>query len=123
MPETEAGKTTYRQIVEPAARSFGFTCVSAQSIFSTRHVMAGIWEQSNRAHLVIADLSGKDPDVFYLAGICHGLEKEVILMAREPEDIPFDLRSPSHVIYSDSTLAEGLAAREKLAAVIRQVLC
>ncbi len=115
-------KAVYRQIVKVAAESFGFSCISAQSIFSTRNVMEEIWEQLNQARLVIADLSDKDPDVFYLTGICHGLEKEVILMARKPEDIPFDLRGPSHVIYSDETFADGLQARQKLIDVIGQVV-
>jgi ActR/RegA family two-component response regulator len=122
MAAAGAGKAAFQQIVKVAAESFGFSCVSAQGIFSTRNVMEEIWEQLNRARLVIADLSDKDPDVFYLTGICHGLEKEVILMARNPGDIPFDLRGPSHVVYSDKTLARGLKAREKLTTVIAQVM-
>ncbi len=122
MSLTRSGKRAYRQIVSVAAGDLGLTCVSAQSIFSTKHIMVEVWEQLNKARLVIADFSDKDPDVFYLTGICHGLEKDVIFLARKPEDIPFDLRGPSHVIYSDQTFAKGLKARQDLAAVIRHVL-
>jgi len=122
MSVTDSGKRAYQQIVSVAAREFGLTCVSAQSIFSTKHIMVEIWKQLNKTRLVIADLSDKDPDVFYLTGICHGLEKDVIFLAKKPGDIPFDLRGPSHVIYSDQTFAEGLKARKDLATVIQQVL-
>ncbi len=122
MSALDERKSLYHQVVSVSVRPFGFSCISAQGIFSTRNVMEEIWRQLNRAHLVIADLSGKDPDVFYLTGICHGLGKDVILMAREPGDIPFDLRGPSHVIYSDNTLAEGLKTRQKLTAIIEQVV-
>jgi ActR/RegA family two-component response regulator len=116
---SQPGKRTFRQILSPAAQEHDLTVVSAQGIFSTRHGMVEIWEQLNRARLVIADLSDKDPDVFYLTGLCHGLGKDVILMARKPEDIPFDLAGPSHVIYSDRTFADGLKARKDLSSAIQ----
>lgn len=122
MSITEEKKALYNDIVKVAANSLGFACISEQGIFSTRNMMEEIWAELNRARLVIADLSHKDPDVFYLTGICHGLGKEVIMMARKPEDIPFDLLGPSHVIYSDQTFADGLKTREKLTAVIEQVI-
>jgi hypothetical protein len=41
----------------------------------------------------VADLTGKNPNVFYEAGIAHTLGREVIQIAHSMDDIPFDLRS------------------------------
>ncbi len=42
--------------------------------------------------LVIADLSGQNPNVFYEVGIAHTLGKPVLLLSQSIEDVPFDLR-------------------------------
>jgi len=122
MPPTDLGQRAYEHIIKKVVADSGLACLDAQSVFSTKHVMDEIWEQLNRACIIIADLSGKDPDVFYLTGMSHGLEKKVILLARSEEDIPFDLRGPSHVFYSDQTIQKEKETREKLDRVLRQLL-
>ena len=44
------------------------------------------------ADLIVADLTGQNPNVFYEVGIAHTLEKPVLLLSMSIEDIPFDLR-------------------------------
>jgi CheY-like chemotaxis protein len=121
IPDTEAGKLTYKHIIEKVAREHGLTCMSHQTVFSTGPVMDEIWAQLNKAHIIISDLSGKDPDVFYLTGISHALNKDVVLLARNEEDIPFDLRGLSHIVYSGRTFSEGLTSRTMLAKVLDSV--
>lgn len=53
-------------------------------------------------------LSGRNPHVFYEAGIAHPLGREVILIAQSEHDIPFDLR---HLRYCNN--AEGRATRKQ----------
>jgi ActR/RegA family two-component response regulator len=122
VPSTDPGRRAYEQIVEKVVAEFGLTCVSSRSVFSTEHIMDEIWEHLNRASVIIADLSGKDPDVFYLTGMSHGLGKRVVLLARSKEDVPFDLRGPSHILCSDRTYREGKEARGKLAKVLHRLL-
>ena len=50
-----------------------------------------IWESINRARIVIADTTTRNPNVFYEIGICHTLGKDVILITQDSEDVPFDL--------------------------------
>ena len=59
-----------------------------------------------RARVVIADLSSKNPNVFYETGIAHTLGREVIQIAQSTEDIPFDLRAIRSQIYLNN--GEGL---------------
>ena len=47
----------------------------------------------------LADLTGKNANVFYEVGICHALDKPVLLMAQSMDDVPFDLRHRRVLIY------------------------
>jgi hypothetical protein len=51
------------------------------------------------ADFIIADLTGKNANVFYEVGICHALEKLVLLLAQSMDDVPFDLRHRRVLLY------------------------
>jgi hypothetical protein len=55
-------------------------------------VMQDIVSLICQAGVVVADCSGRNPNVFYEAGIAHTLGREVILIAQNIDDVPFDLR-------------------------------
>jgi ActR/RegA family two-component response regulator len=122
MPQTDMGIAVYEHIVKGAGEAIGLTCISAESVFSTRDLLDEIWKLINQAKVVIADLHGKDPDVFYLLGICHGLGKDVILLTRDLGDIPFDIKGRSYIIYSDKTFGEGNASKKELINALNRIL-
>jgi hypothetical protein len=45
------------------------------------------------AELIIADLTGRNANVFYEVGIAHTRTKNVLLLTQQLADVPFDLRS------------------------------
>jgi len=74
------------------------------------------------ARVVIANISGRNPNVFYELGIAHALGKPVILLAHSETDVPFDIRSKQIVFYkTNEELRERLSkmlARTLLAAEV-----
>jgi hypothetical protein len=86
-------------------------CERADDIFSTQPIMENVWEGLNRASIVISDLTGKNPNVFYETGIAHTLGKDVVLITQALEDIPFDLRGFRY--YEYFTDSDGLARLHK----------
>lgn len=50
------------------------------------------------SRLIIADLNGKNPNVFYELGIAQAFSKTVILLAHRDSPIPFDI-SNNRIIY------------------------
>ena len=61
-------------------------------VFGSNVVMDDIAESIRRANLIIADLTGRNANVFYEVGIAHARNKQVLLMTQSIEDVPFDLR-------------------------------
>jgi hypothetical protein len=89
----------YLEIYVPAIKEAGFEPVRADELFTTGSVVEQIWEQIEKSKLLLADLSGKNPNVFYELGLAHAAKKPVVFTAAEVNDVPFDLRHLRVIIY------------------------
>jgi hypothetical protein len=61
-----------------------------------------IFNQINKADVIVADMTGKNPNVFYEVGYAHALGKIVLLITQHADDIPFDLKHRQHTVYGGS---------------------
>lgn len=89
-------------IKRPLERKLGIECRRADDIFNPTPIMNDIWHSINRAKFVIADLSDRNPNVFYELGLAHVIGKPVILVVENHDDVPFDLKHVRTIIYGDS---------------------
>lgn len=91
----------YELIFEPAIQKAGLKAVRADAdIFATGKIMDQVWRGITAAKVLIAELTSRNPNVFYELGIAHALEKPVVLVSSNEEDVPFDVRH-IRVIYYD----------------------
>ncbi len=67
-------------------------CKRADDITLEQSILERILNGIRAAELIIADLSGRNPNVFYELGIAHVQTKSVLLIVRNINDVPFDLR-------------------------------
>jgi nucleoside 2-deoxyribosyltransferase len=59
-----------------------------------------IRQQIAEARVLIADMTGRNPNVFYELGLAHALEKPVILLTQDAsEDVPTDIRHLEFIRY------------------------
>lgn len=100
----------YRSAIKKVVCDNEWTCQRADEIQESREIMAIIEENILRADLIIADLTGRNPNVFYEVGYAHAVGKNTVLITQSINDVPFDLRHHHCIEYIHS--AEGL---EKLA--------
>jgi len=93
----------YDKIYDPAIRRAGLTPIRADAdIFGTGKIMDQIWTGINGAKILVAELTNRNPNVFYELGLAHALRKPVVLVASDKEDVPFDLQH-IRVIYYEMT--------------------
>ena len=91
----------YSKIYEPAIIKAGLSPVRADTdIFGTGKIMDQIWSGLNAAKVLVAELTTRNPNVFYELGLAHALEKPVVLVSSNETDVPFDLHH-IRVIYYD----------------------
>ena len=121
-PSSERGERTYNDLVLDVIKQFTLNCIRTEEIFDSDSVLDQMWNQIVKANIVIADLTDRDPDIFYLAGLAYGLRKRIALMSQRLDDVPFDLKKGSCLIYSLNTYAEGKSAKEKLHQIIKDII-
>ena len=93
----------YSKIYKPAIEKTGLRSVRADTeIFTTGKIMDQIWSGIHAAKVLVAELTTRNPNVFYELGLAHALEKPVVLVSGNEMDVPFDLKH-IRVIYYDTT--------------------
>lgn len=78
-------------IVEPALEQFHLKVIRADAIDKPGVITRQIIDYLLRSRLVIADLSYKNPNVFYELAIRHAARLPVVQIMRASDRIPFDL--------------------------------
>ncbi|MEQ1775673.1 MAG: hypothetical protein ABL891_17990 [Burkholderiales bacterium] len=93
----------YSKIYKPAIEKAGLRPVRADAdIFGTGKIIEQVWAGINSAKVLVAELTTRNPNVFYELGLAHALEKPVVLVSSNEGDVPFDLKH-IRVIYYDVT--------------------
>lgn len=110
MPFSSEMQPIYENCIKPLVESLNLTIKRADNLFSTQSIMNDIWSIANAAKFIIADCTGKNPNVFYELGIAHTLGKPAIILTQNPEDVPFDLRHLRYIPYIST--ADGLKKLE-----------
>ena len=101
MPFAEPIGGYYSTVYEPAVIKAGLKPVRADDeIFATGKIMDQVWAGINAAKVLVAELTTRNPNVFYELGLAHALQKPVVLVSRTEQDVPFDLHH-IRVIYYD----------------------
>jgi len=62
-------------------------------------IITHIIENLVLSELAIADLTGRNPNVFYELGVRHAVNDNTILISESEEDVPFDLRGQRLILY------------------------
>lgn len=102
MPFTDKLNPIYESIIKPVIKDLKLECLRADEIFTSKPIIEDIWDNIKKARFLIADLTERNPNVFYELGLAHALNKEVILLTQDINDVPFDLRHFRIIVYQDS---------------------
>jgi len=91
----------YESVYKPAIEKAGLQPVRADAeIFGAGKIMDQIWSGIRGAKVLVAELTQRNPNVFYELGLAHALKKPVVLVSSNENDVPFDLHH-IRVIYYD----------------------
>lgn len=94
------------------------TAIRAEGLFATNSLSHN-WKLINESALFIADLTYKQPDVFFKLGIAQTLGKDIIIISQHDRDIPKDFANFPQLLYNNNN-EEGLKQlRKDLEAAIK----
>ena len=98
MPFDEGNRSVY-EAIKNMSENHGMSCHRADDIWKEDAIIQDIVSLICRSRIIICDCSGRNPNVFYEAGIAHTLGKDVILITQSRDDIPFNLRHLRYIDY------------------------
>ena len=112
----------YASVYKPAIEAAGLKPKRADDLYRPSTIVNDIWTYTRAAKLVLADLTGKNANVFYELGLAHALAKPVVLVAESMNDVPFDLRALRVIEYDKNEPRWGDTLRDKIIQSISEVL-
>lgn len=80
-----------KHIIAPAAKSCGYNAIRADQISEPGIITSQVIQHIVDDPLVIADLTGRNPNVFYELAIRHAIKKPLVQIIKKGEAIPFDV--------------------------------
>ena len=93
----------YEKIFKPAIEKTGLSPVRADNdIFATGKIIDQVLRGIAQAKVLVAELTTRNPNVFYELGIAHALNKPVVMISANEADVRFDLHH-IRIIYYDVT--------------------
>jgi hypothetical protein len=96
------------EALKGAAAEGSWVCQRADDIWENSVLVNDVVALIARSKVVVCDLTGRNANVFYEAGIAHTLGREVILITQAEDDVPFDLSHHRYIKYLRNT--EGLTS-------------
>lgn len=102
MPFKEELTQIYEGFIKPPLESLGYIVKRADDIYSPTPILKDILNSIEQADMLIAELTGRNPNVFYELGRAHEKGKQVILICQNVDDVPFDLKHIRLIVYENT---------------------
>lgn len=121
MPYNLLSDQVFANLIKPVLDAAGYSVDRADTSLHQRAIMENVVRGIQDADLVLADLTGRNANVFYELGIAHALRKPVVMIAQSTQDIPFDVTAyPVHIYPLE--LEKPTRLRDTLTKSLRPVL-
>jgi len=101
-------------VIEPVVSKLGYKAIRADNIPKPGVITTQVIEHIINAPLVIADLTGHNPNVFYELAVRHAIKKPVIQIIQKGEKIPFDVSTQRTIQINHTDLDSVAEAKKKL---------
>jgi hypothetical protein len=109
MPFVEEFEDVYQFGIYSTVRRCGYICEKVDESVFAGNIVDRIMDGIRNARFVIADLTLEKPNVYLEVGYAWGMNKPVLLVAREGQRLHFDLSHHKCLFYKTiGKLAESL---------------
>ena len=108
-----------KHLFKPVLVDLGYNPIRADQIDKVGNITSQIIDLLVKAPLVIADLSGHNPNVFYELGIRHTIRKPYIQVIAKGDRLPFDVASIRSIVIDHTDLDSVESAKKSLISQIR----
>ena len=108
----------YQHIIMPVCEKCGFSTQGVDELNTSDSITQEIFDVLNEYELVIADLTGHNPNVFFEIGYRTKSQKPIIYLNSKNEILPFDMSTIRTFEYDLTDLDMVIATKDRLEQVI-----
>ena len=111
----------FEAVIKPAIEGagLGYRCLRSEA--TTGNIIKKVVNSLYQANVVIADLTDRNPNVFYELGVRHTLKNRTIIIAQRRKDIPSDLDGYASQVYRWKTTGQRDVFTKKLSDLLRSI--
>ncbi len=123
-PDTDIRRTSdqvFAEIISPAVKSLGYNPVQANHIPEPGIITNQVIQYIVGSPLVIADLTGRNPNVFYELAIRHAIRKPFLQLIKKGEEIPFDVAGVRTIQFDIHDPSNVKGVRRELISQIKSI--
>jgi len=106
-----------KSVIEPVLDELDFTPVVAHEIDTPGSITHQVIEHILDDELVIANLTGLNPNVMYELAIRHACRRPVVTLSNEATNLPFDVSSERTIFFLDDMMGVEEIKADLLAAI------
>ena len=85
--------------IKAVCKNRGLKALRVDEIYSPTKIKDDIFSAIAQSCLVISDLTNRNANVLYETGLAHALNREVVMLVQNDQDVPFDLRDIRYIKY------------------------
>ncbi len=122
MPFSSEWSDNVHTALSSACKALAVQPLRGDDLFTPTDILVDIWHSLNSSDFVIADITGRNPNVLYELGIAHTLAKPVLIISRNAADIPIDLSTRRVILYGQSGGDWREDLEIKVSKAIREIL-
>ena len=117
----ERSNQVLRHIISASAEQLGYTIIRADKISEPGIITTQIIEYIVDSDLVIADLTDKNPNVFYELAIRHATRKPLVQLIQKGEVIPFDVAATRIIQFDLQNLDSVANAKDEIISQVKSL--
>jgi len=111
-----------RHIIRPAVDICGFEAIRADQISEPGMITTQVIQHIIDDPLVIADLTGSNPNVFYELAIRHAIRKPLVQIIQKEEKIPFDVAGMRTIPVDHQDLDSVEEAKQEIERQVKAII-
>lgn len=91
------------KIIRTTCLDVGLICLRGDEQFIEGDILPHILKLMCKASIIIANIEGRNANVFYELGLAHAMDKNTILITKSIDMVPVDIKSKRIIIYNESS--------------------
>lgn len=96
----------WHEVIKPVAERAGFEAYRADDVFTPGVILQDIVRGIRSSQAIVAEVTPKNPNVYYELGYAHALGTPTVLLAEHPREggpaLPFDISGFRCIFYEDA---------------------